>query len=539
REAARRLHDAGCGHVAGHRSALERDAGWGSGRHRRSGGDTAQDVAHGVGRRGGAERRRARRCARPPVVGGPRGQPPPPGRGTTDRCTRRPHPRPPAVQRAQRPRRAQALRQGAEARAEQRRGAHLPRLAALPGQPRGLHRSGAAIARPGRRRRPRLSRRPFLPRLGVASRQARRDRGGTRVPHVPRVQPAAGVPSARGARAEPRALRHRPSPGRDHLPVNLTEPVTVRLGGGQGFYGDGLAPVADLLEAGVDYLVCEALAELTLAILLKDRQRDESLGFTRDLPLYLQAALPFVLDGRTRFITNAGGINPIAAGRAVKAAASALGVSGFKVATVVGDDVRPQASALGLPDDALFANAYLGARPIVDALDAGAHVVITGRVADAALFLAPLVHELGWRWDDWDRLAAGVVVGHLLECSGQVTGGNYSGAWWENPAPARIAFPIAEVEGDGTAVITKPSTAGGMVTFDTVREQLLYEVHDPARYASPDVVADFTSLRLEDLGDDRVRVGGTRAASPPATDTYKGLVCTTPGWAGAARLADP
>ena len=311
--------------------------------------------------------------------------------------------------------------------------------------------------------------------------------------------------------------------------------MTVRLGGGQGFYGDGLAPVADLLEAGVDYLVCEALAELTLAILQKDRQRDESLGFTRDLPLYLQAALPFVLDGHTRFITNAGGINPIAAGRAVKAAASALGVSGLKVATIVGDDVRPQAAALGLPDGALFANAYLGARPIVDALDAGAHIVITGRVADAALFLAPLVHELGWRWDDWDRLAAGVVVGHLLECSGQVTGGNYSGPWWENPAPARIAFPIAEVDDDGAAVITKPSVAGGMVTFDTVREQLLYEVHDPARYLSPDVVADFTSLSLDDLGDDRVRVSGTRGA--PAPDTYKGLVCTPAGWAGEARLA--
>jgi hypothetical protein len=311
--------------------------------------------------------------------------------------------------------------------------------------------------------------------------------------------------------------------------------VTVRLGGGQGFYGDGVAPVADLLDAGVDYLVCEALAELTLAILQKDRQRDESLGYTRDLPLYLQAALPFVLDGRTRFITNAGGINPIAAGRAVKATAAALGVSGLKVATVVGDDVRPRASALGLPDDALFANAYLGARPIVNALDAGAHIVITGRVADAALFLAPLVHELGWRWDDWDRLAAGVVVGHLLECSGQVTGGNYSGAWWENPAPTRIAFPIAEVEEDGTAVITKPSTAGGMVTFDTVREQLLYEVHDPSRYLSPDVVADFTSLTLHDLGDDRVRVSGTRGAHAP--ETYKGLVCTPAGWAGEARLA--
>lgn len=311
--------------------------------------------------------------------------------------------------------------------------------------------------------------------------------------------------------------------------------MTVRLGGGQGFYGDGVDPVADLLADGVDYLVCEALAELTLAILQKDRQRDESLGYTRDLPLYLKRALPYVLDGRTKFITNAGGINPIAAGRAVVAAARGAGISGLKVATVVGDDVRPRAADLGLPDDALFANAYLGARPIVEALERGADVVVTGRVADASLFVAPLVHEHGWSWDDWDRLAAGVTVGHLLECSGQVTGGNYSGAWWENPDPTRIGFPIAEVDADGTAVITKPKGTGGRVTFDIVREQLLYEVHDPARYLNPDVTADFTSLSLTDDGDDRVRVSGVRGA--PAPETYKGLVCTPAGWAGEVRLA--
>jgi len=309
----------------------------------------------------------------------------------------------------------------------------------------------------------------------------------------------------------------------------------IRLGGGQGFYGDGIGPVADVLDAGVDYIVCEALAELTLAILQKDRMRDESLGYTRDLPLYLQATLPHVLDGRTRFITNAGGINPIAAGRAVKAAAKTAGVQGLKVATVVGDDVRPHAAALGLPDDALFANAYLGARPIVDALEQGAQVVVTGRVADASLFVAPLVHEFGWDWDDWDRLAAGVVVGHLLECSGQVTGGIYSGPWWENPDPVRIGFPIAEVDSDGSAVITKPGKTGGFVTFDTVREQLLYEVHDPARYLNPDVVADFTSLTVDDQGHDRVRVSGTRGA--PAPEQYKGLVCTPAGWMGELRMA--
>ena len=213
------------------------------------------------------------------------------------------------------------------------------------------------------------------------------------------------------------------------------------------------------------------------------------------------------------------------------------GATGLTVATVVGDDVRPRADELGLPADALFANAYLGARPIVEALDAGAHVVVTGRVADASLFLAPLVHEHRWAWDDWDRLAAGVVIGHLLECSGQVAGGNYSGPWWTNPDPLRIAFPIAECDPDGSAVITKPPQSGGMITFDTVREQLLYEVHDPARYLNPDVVADFTSLTVTDLGGDRVRVAGTRGL--PAPPTYKGLVCTPAGWAGEATFAYP
>jgi Acyclic terpene utilisation family protein AtuA len=311
--------------------------------------------------------------------------------------------------------------------------------------------------------------------------------------------------------------------------------TTIRLGGGQGFYGDGVDPVADVLEAGVDYLVCEALAELTLAILQKDRQRDERLGYTRDLPAYIRAALPFVVDGRTKFITNAGGINPVAAGRAVIDTLKAAGVGGVTVATIVGDDVRPLAGELGLSDDALFASVYLGARPIADALAQGAQIVVTGRVADASLFLAPLAYEHGWAWNDWDRLAAGVVVGHLLECSGQVAGGNYSGPWWENPDLQRIGFPMALCEADGTAVITKPEAAGGMITFDTVREQLLYEVHDPARYLNPDVTADFTSLTLDDLGSDRVQVSGTRGTPAPAT--YKGLVCTPGGWAGEATFA--
>jgi hypothetical protein len=328
--------------------------------------------------------------------------------------------------------------------------------------------------------------------------------------------------------------------------------VSVRIAGGQGFYGDTPRAVDALLDEGVDYLCLEALAELTLAILQKDRQRDEAGGYTRDLPLYLARALPAVAAGRTKVITNAGGINPTAAARAAIATAKQLGISGIKVATVLGDDLLGRLDALRaagtsfahldtgapfdeLPDEPKFAAAYLGARPIVEALAAGADVVITGRVADAALFLAAAAHAHGWQWDDWDRLAAGTVVGHLLECSGQVAGGNYSGEWWTIPHPWDLPYPIAEVEADGSAVITKPRASGGRVDFDTVRHQLLYEVHDPAAYLSPDVVADFTSPTFTDLGDDRVRVAGTRGL--PATSTYKALLAYHAGWAGEARAA--
>jgi len=328
--------------------------------------------------------------------------------------------------------------------------------------------------------------------------------------------------------------------------------VTVRVGGGQGFYGDTPAAVGGLLDAGVDYLCLEALAELTLAILQKDRQRDETRGYTRDLPLYLDAALPALADGRTKVITNAGGINPTAATHAAIEVARAKGVPGLKVATVLGDDlmtrldeIRSRGAALEhldsgagfdeFPGDTLFAAAYLGARPIVEALALGADIVITGRVADAALFLAPLVYEHGWAWDDWDRLAAGTLVGHLLECSGQVAGGNFSGEWWTIPEPWNLPYPIAEVDPDGTAVITKPPGSGGRVDVDTVRHQLLYEVHNPAAYMAPDVVADFTSATLTDLGDDRVRV--TDVSGQPATTTYKALLAHRAGWAGEARVA--
>ena len=325
----------------------------------------------------------------------------------------------------------------------------------------------------------------------------------------------------------------------------------VRVGGGQGFYGDTPRAVESLLESGVDYLCLEALAELTLAILQKDRQKDETRGYTKDLPAYLRSALPAVAAGRTKLITNAGGINPASAARAAIDTARELGLSGLTIATVLGDDLMPRLGELAtstplthlesgapyreFPAPALFASAYLGARPIVEALAAGADVVITGRVADAALFLAPLVHEHGWEWDDWDRLAAGTLVGHLLECSGQSAGGNLSRDWWSTPRPWDLPYPIGDVEADGAAVITKPETSGGRVSFDTVRHQLLYEVHNPAAYLAPDVVADFTSADVTDEGNDRVRVTGVRGA--PATPTYKALLAHHAGWAGEAKVA--
>ena len=327
---------------------------------------------------------------------------------------------------------------------------------------------------------------------------------------------------------------------------------SVSVAGGQGFYGDTPSAADALLAEGVDYLCLEALAELTLAILQKDRQRDETRGYTRDLPAYLTRALPFVADGRTKVITNAGGINPAGAARAAIDTARALGVTGITIATVVGDDLLPRLGALhadgeafahldtGEPFDALpappvFASAYLGARPIADALAQGADIVITGRVADASLFLAPLAYEHGWAWDDWDRLAAGIVVGHLLECSGQSLGGNYSGDWWDLPHPWDLPYPIADVTADGRATVRKPAGSGGRVSTDTLRHQLLYEVHDPARYLSPDVVADFTSAHFTDQPDDRVEITDVRGT--PATDTYKLLLAHHAGWSGEARVA--
>lgn len=309
----------------------------------------------------------------------------------------------------------------------------------------------------------------------------------------------------------------------------------VRVGCGQGFLGEDPSLMRAVLADGVDYLVCESLAERTMGLLEQARQQDETAGFTPDLVERVEIAADAIFSGSTRFITNGGGVNAPAAQRAVVARLRELGLTGRKVGLVLGDAVDPTSIAPeALAAKARSASVYLGAAGIVSALDQGADIVITGRVADACLFLAPLIHEHGWAFDDWDRLAAGAVVGHLLECSAQSTGGNYSGDWWNTVDPWRAGLPIAEVSADGSAIITKPRGSAGRVSFDTVREQLLYEVHDPCRYVTPDVVVDMTSVRVDDLGDDRVRISGTRGAPRPAT--LKGLVFSDGGFAGEANL---
>jgi len=307
----------------------------------------------------------------------------------------------------------------------------------------------------------------------------------------------------------------------------------VRIGGGMGFYGDSIYPSLDTVLSGdVQYMAFDHLAELTMAILQKDRARNPAGGFTKDIGPLMRELLPHTHARGIRLITNAGGINPTGARDEVARIARELGLSGLRIAVVTGDDVLGRLDALraagepllhmedGRPPDAIldrlvFANVYLGAQPVVEALERGAEVVITGRTTDTALFAAPLIHEFGWAWDDWARMAAAVLVGHLLECGGQVTGGNFSGDWWNLPDMDRLGYPIADVAEDGSFVLTKPAGTGGRVSVDTVKEQLLYEMHDPSAYLTPDVVLDVTGVTLTDIGPDRVAVRGAAGRARP------------------------
>ncbi len=262
---------------------------------------------------------------------------------------------------------------------------------------------------------------------------------------------------------------------------------SVRIAGGLGFYGDSWRPIKASIERGnVQYVASDHLAELTLAILQKDRQRDPNLGYTRDFVPMLLDLLPIAIPRGVKFILNAGGLNPMAAREVLLSALKKFGLK-LKVGVVLGDSVLERLDELQSAGVSL------------------AHMD-TG---------APVVHELGWRWDDWHKLAQGIVVGHLLECSGQATGGNFGGNWRSIPDLAHIGYPIAEVWENGDAVISKAPGTGGRVNFDTLREQLLYEVHDPRYYLTPDVDVDMTTLRLEEIGPDEVRVSGATGRPAP------------------------
>lgn len=306
---------------------------------------------------------------------------------------------------------------------------------------------------------------------------------------------------------------------------------SIRIGTGAGYSGDRIDPAVELAEKGsISYLVFECLAERTIALAQKARRLDSARGYDPLLEERMRAVLPACVRNQIRIVTNMGAANPAAAMQETCEVARALGLRGVKVAAVTGDDVlgvlrngrftftENGESAGSLSDRLISANAYLGSEPILAALGAGADVVITGRVADPSLFLAPMMHEFGWPASDWNRLGQGTVVGHLLECGGQVTGGYFADPGFkEVPNLARLGFPIAEVAEDGTAIITKVDGSGGMVTQATCVEQLLYEIQDPGGYLTPDVVADFSSVALEEVGRDRVRVSGGLGRPRPAT----------------------
>ena len=324
---------------------------------------------------------------------------------------------------------------------------------------------------------------------------------------------------------------------------------TIRLGSGAGYSGDRIEPAVELAEKGeLDYLVFECLAERTIALSQQAKMRDPAMGYDPLLEARMRAVLAPCYARKIRIVTNMGAANPVAAAECTRAIARELGLKGLTIAAVTGDDlldaVRSGNFALeetgGRVSDVgnriVSANAYLGAAAIVEALAGGADVVITGRVGDPALFLAPLIHEFGWAMDDWVRLGRGTLAGHLLECAGQITGGYFADPGFKDVAGlARLGFPIGIVTEDGGIEITKVEGSGGHVSLATCKEQLLYEVHDPARYLQPDVVADFSQVEMVETGPDRVRVAG--ATGSPATGLLKVSVGYVDSYVGEGQIS--
>jgi hypothetical protein len=319
----------------------------------------------------------------------------------------------------------------------------------------------------------------------------------------------------------------------------------IRIANGQGFWGDSLEAPVDLVRRGpINYLTLDYLAEITMSILQKQKARDPRAGYARDFVDLIARVLPELKERRVRVIANAGGVNPRGCCDAMLEVAKRLGIK-VSVAVVDGDDILADLDDLlgrgvelknmetgeplaSIRDKLQSANVYLGAFPIAEALGRGADIVITGRVTDTGLALAPMIHEFGWKQNDWDLLAAGTISGHTVECGAQCTGGNCQLDWETIPNLADIGYPIIEAEPDGTFAITKHTGTGGRVTVASIKEQLLYEMGDPREYITPDCIADFTTIQLEQAGPDRVRFHGIKGK--PATEFYKVSIAYSAGF---------
>ncbi len=342
----------------------------------------------------------------------------------------------------------------------------------------------------------------------------------------------------------------------------------VRVASGQGFWGDWLEAPRRQVEGGpVDYLVLDYLAEVTMSILQKQKERDPTMGYARDFVGAVESVLPAVTGRGVRVIANAGGVNPPSCADAVRAVAAKAGVADkVKIGVITGDDLLPRLNQLigaghalanmetgealtTVRDRVLSANAYIGSVPIVEALTRGANIVVTGRSTDTALTMAPMRYEFGWNADDWNRLAAGIIAGHIIECGAQCSGGNCLYHWRDVPDLANVGYPIIEGRADGTFFVTKHPNTGGWVNVPSVSEQLVYEMGDPRSYITPDVVADFSSIKLEQAGENRVRVFGIEGrestdklkVSIAYRDGYKAVGSLVYAWPDAlakARLAD-
>jgi hypothetical protein len=326
----------------------------------------------------------------------------------------------------------------------------------------------------------------------------------------------------------------------------------IRIASGQGFWGDLIeAPVQQVTKGDVDYLVLDYLAEVTMSILQKQKNKNPRMGYARDFVELVKRILPVCKEKDIKIITNGGGVNPKACAEAILEVAKELGIKGLRVGVVLGDDIKERLGELisfgnelknmetGEPistvkDKILSANVYFGAMPIVEALRKKADIIITGRTTDTGLTLAPMIYEFDWSEEDFDLMSAGTVAGHILECGAQSTGGNFLGDWTSVENMAEIGFPIAEAYPNGEFIITKHEKLGGRVSFETVAEQLVYEIGDPVSYITPDCVADFTSIKLEEVGKDRVRVFSIKGK--PSTDFYKVSCSYASGYSSVGTL---